>query len=465
VTPLEVTVPPLHRGQLEVAQHSARFKVISCGRRWGKSRLAATLTVLEGLQGRRAWWISPSFPMAGAAWRDLKELASQAGAEIRESEMTLTFPRGGFVKVKSSDRPNTLRGEGLDFVVIDEGAFQSEAVFSEELRPALADRRGRALIASTPNGRNWFYRAFLRGQDPAETDWQSWTFPTSANPFIQPAEIEAAKRDMTERRYAQEFLAIPTEDSGAVFRGVLEAATATPLDVPLQGQAYVAGVDWGKSDDSTVITVLDKASGGMVAIDRFSRIDYTVQVGRLKALCDRFRPSIIVVERNSIGDPLIEQLQRLGLPVEAFNTTNASKATIIDALTLAFEKREIRILPDPVLLGELQAFEMERLPSGLMRYAAPEGLHDDTVMSLALAWYARGGRRGSNAGWLGLAEAHNKAKAEREKSANSDTPLPNVGPLAEPRPITPAEIYFATYGGRHGGPSAQLLAQFKGVPR
>jgi hypothetical protein len=89
-----------------------------------------------------------------------------------------------------------------------------------------------------------------------------------------------------------------------------------------------------------------------------------------------------------MGEPLIEQLQRQGLPVQPFITTNATKAAAIDALSLAFERGELTILSDPVLVGELQAYEAQRLPSGMLRYTAPEGMHDDTVISLALAWQA-----------------------------------------------------------------------------
>jgi hypothetical protein len=113
-----------------------------------------------------------------------------------------------------------------------------------------------------------------------------------------------------------------------------------------------------------------------------------VQRARLGALAARYNPSAIIAESNSIGEPIIEQLQRDGLPVTGFQTTNATKAAIIEALALAFEQGSIKILNDPVLIGELQAYEMARLPSGMTRYGAPEGLHDDTVMSLALAWSA-----------------------------------------------------------------------------
>ena len=91
-----------------------------------------------------------------------------------------------------------------------------------------------------------------------------------------------------------------------------------------------------------------------------------------------------------MGEPLLELLQREGLPVQGFQTTNASKAGIIEALALAFERREITIPNDSVLVSELQAYEMMRLPGGSFRYSAPEGMHDDTVMSLALAWHGIG---------------------------------------------------------------------------
>jgi len=123
-------------------------------------------------------------------------------------------------------------------------------------------------------------------------------------------------------------------------------------------------------------------------MDRFNRIDYAVQRGRLGALADRYMPTVIMAESNSMGEPIIEQLQRDGLPVRGFNTTNATKAQIIEALGLAFERGDLAILADPVLIGELQAYEMTRLPSGMVRYSAPDGMHDDCVMSLALAWLA-----------------------------------------------------------------------------
>jgi hypothetical protein len=98
--------------------------------------------------------------------------------------------------------------------------------------------------------------------------------------------------------------------------------------------------------------------------------------------------AVFTVQQNSVGQPVIEQLDRDGLPIQPFTTTNASKAQAIEALALAFERGEIRILNDPVLVSELVAYQAERLPSGLLRYGAPGSQHDDAVMALAMAWTA-----------------------------------------------------------------------------
>jgi len=314
----------------------------------------------------------------------IRRLVAQIpGAIVRESERMVTLPNGGTIQVKSADSPDGLRGEGLDFVVIDECAFVREEAWTEALRPALADRKGSALFISTPKGRNWFWRLW-HGADGKT--WRAWRFTSYDNPFLDPAEIDAARDNLPERVFQQEFMAEFIEDSGGVFRRVMEAATAQGEDAATAGAEYVIGVDWGKHNDFTSLAVLNTGRRALVHLDRFNQIDYAVQLGRLRALVERFKPTAIIAEMNSMGEPLVEQLQREGLPVQGFQTTNASKTQAIDALALAFERGDLSIIPDPVMVGELQAYEMERLPSGMVRYSAPAGLHDDTVMALALAW-------------------------------------------------------------------------------
>jgi len=380
---LSVTMPTLHAGQREVASHPARFKVLAAGRRWGKTRLGTLMCLDVALNGGRAWWVAPSYPMATVGWRGIKQLARQIpGVEWRETDRLITLPTGGTIQVRSADRPDSLRGEGLDFLIIDEAAFVREEAWTEALRPALSDRQGRAVIISTPKGRNWFWRAYQRGVS-GDPEWHSWKLPTASNPFIDPAEVEAARRMLPETIFQQEYLAEFIEDAGLVFRKVRQA-TWTPPAKPEPGRRYVMGVDWAQAHDWTVLTVIDDLRR-VVAIDRFNQIAWDVQRGRLRAMADYWHVMEIWAEANSIGGPNIEALQAEGLPVRGFTTTSESKQQLMVALQLAFERGDIRIPDDPVLIAELEAFEATRLPSGRWRYEAPSGMHDDTVISLALA--------------------------------------------------------------------------------
>jgi hypothetical protein len=193
------------------------------------------------------------------------------------------------------------------------------------------------------------------------------------------------RQTMPERIYAQEILATFLDDAGGVFRGVINSATAS-ISKPEDGKQYVYGVDWGKHNDYTVIVVLDPDTKKQVYLDRFNQIDYHLQTSRLKSICEQYKPLEIIAERNSMGEPLIEHLQRESLPVSPFTTTNASKAQAVESLSMAFERNQIEVINDPDMIAELQAYEATRLPSGMLRYSAPNGLHDDCVMALALAW-------------------------------------------------------------------------------
>ena len=374
-----------HAGQLEVHNSDARFKVLSAGRRWGKTRLGVNECLDVAAQGGRAWWVSPSYKTSEVGWRPLRQITRKIpGAEIRLVDRVVNFPGGGFVAVRSADNPDSLRGEGLDFVVMDECAFMQKEAWTEAIRPALSDRQGKVLFISTPKGRNWLWEIYQRGVS-GEDGWQSWTFPTSSNPFIAKEEIEAAKRDLPEMIFRQEYLAEFIDDAGGVFRRVQEAAVLEPKEYE-EGKQYIAGVDVAASVDFTVVSVLDAESKEMVYLDRFNRVDYPVLIDRLEAVYHRYHMTSMVVETNSIGRPVIDELATRGLNIVPFTTTSATKQAIIQSLQSALENGSILVLNNPVLIGELLSFESKRAPSGSFTYSAPDGMHDDCVMSLAIAW-------------------------------------------------------------------------------
>ena len=386
----------LHPGQAQVMDSRARFKVVACGRRWGKTELGKTALLLTALQGKgRAWWLAPTILMASQVWRDLKNsLRDLPFASVNETERRIDIA-GGMIAVRSAHHPDSLRGEGLDLAVLDEAAFMQPRVWQEIVRPMLLTTRGSAIFLSTPLGKNWFYDLFRVGMDSAESDYAAFHFATASNPLISRDELEGIRRRTTEPIWRVEYLAQFSDDGGAVFRGIREAVSSVRDHAPIAGHSYVAGIDWGRSHDFTAIAIVDATDRRLVALDRFNQIGWALQRGRLQELARTWGADAILAESNSIGEPNIEALQNDGLPVRGFAMTAKSKSPLIESLALAIERGELALLDDETLLGELASYGLERLPGGGYRYGAPAGMHDDTVIALALAWHGavQGGAR------------------------------------------------------------------------
>lgn len=342
------------------------------------------------LQGKPVAWFGPTYKSVADTWRELCSLLADITCSRNEQEKRLELLGGGVIDVWSLDSPDAGRGRKYALVVIDEAAMipNLSQVWQESIRPTLTDLHGSAWILSTPRGMNDFKTLFDVGQDCERQDWISWQMPTAANPFMDPAEIDAARQDLTEAAFNQEYLAQFIDSEGSVFRRVFDLATADPKVKPETGHEYIIGCDWGRSQDYTVFIVVDATAHKVVALDRSNHVDYALQRNRLRALCETWQPKRIIAEQNSIGQPIIEQLRREGLRIEPFTTTNASKTIAIEGLALAFERGDIQILNHPVLVNELIAYRAERLPTGSTRYSAPPGQHDDCVMALAIAWSA-----------------------------------------------------------------------------
>ena len=371
------------------------LKVVTMGRRWGKTMMCGSVALACANAGAIVAWVAPTYKQSRPLWRFVEKLIAPVSSAVRvnRTEREVIFPTDGSITVYSADAPDSLRGNAFDLVIIDEAARVAEDAWTDAIQPTLADRNGRAYLISTPHGRNWFYREFIAARSDMKHA-AAFTAPSSANPNpnIKRA-AELARTRVPERTYRQEWLAEFIEDGGGVFRRVRQCATATAQERPLPGHAYVFGVDWARSNDYTVITVIDVALMAVVCIDRFSDVDYRTQTARLIGLYERFRPSGIYSEGNSMGGPLTEDLQARGLPVVRFDTTAQSKPVIIQALELAFERESIHIIPDETLISELESYEQERTTTGI-RYGAPAGMHDDCVMSLAIALFGAG-RSGS----------------------------------------------------------------------
>jgi len=308
---LSLSIPARHPAQRQVVDEAARFNVLACGRRWGKSWLGVDLLIDAAVQGKPVAWFSPTYRMLSDAWRMVREVVQPVTVAARADEHRIELMSGGTVDMFSLDNPDTSRGRKFAKVIIDEAAMSPnlEPAWTNVIRPTLADLRGGAWFMSTPRGHNYFWQLYNLGIDRAE-GWRSWRKPTATNPYIGADEIEAARRTLPERVFAQEFLAEFIEDGGAVFRGVYKCANGTPME-PQADHAYVMGVDLARLADFSVIAVLDTSVDpiALVHLDRFNKIDWTFQVGKVRAIAERYHVSMIQVDATGLGDPVIELLR------------------------------------------------------------------------------------------------------------------------------------------------------------
>ena len=378
-----------HVGQATVMNHDARFRVVACGRRWGKSEMAAHLALERALEepGATVWWVAPSYDQANAyGFDNIKPLASpDVLVDVtRTKPRALEFDTGATISFRSAEREDSLRGPGVDFLVIDEAGSVPERAWTEELRPALSDTLGDSVFIGTPRGRNWFYRWFQRGQNPDHDDVASWQAPTYQNPHVPDEEIDDAREDMPERKFDQEYLAEFVDDTGGVFEDVRDHVDDYDLPVPpADDQAYAIGVDLARLEDYTAIVVLD-GDGRLVAFDRLNETSWTRIQRRVEELADSYAPSLVAVDATR-DNKIVQDLGQAGVSVKPVNF-GSKKDLLVDNLAVRLEAGDLTLSSDaPTLVNELEVYEYDVTASGTVRYAAPSGFKDDCVDALALA--------------------------------------------------------------------------------
>jgi hypothetical protein len=357
-----------HRGQLAVHRSKAPRRILIAGTRFGKSLCAsmeAIAAALEPCERSVGWVCAPTYDLCDRVFTQIQLIAARhlphriIAMKDVERRLLLRNMGGGVseLKAKSADNPVSLLGEGLDWLVIDEAARMKPAIWQTHLSQRLIDKKGWALLISTPRGKGWLWDLYQRGQGK-DPDYQSWQFPSSVNPHLDASLIEAERARIPERAWREAFGAEFLEGSGSVFRHVREAATGEFRE-PDRGARYIAGLDLAKVEDFTVLVILDRERR-VVFVDRFNRQDWSIQVSRIKAALDRYGRCSVCVDSTGVGEPVYEQLLEAGLNAEPYPFTAASKAALINNLALMLEQREL-VLPKPEicpeLIDELEAFE------------------------------------------------------------------------------------------------------------
>jgi len=330
-----------------------------------------------------------------------------------EGELYIELKNGSMIFAKSGDNPAGLRGEGLDGVVIDEAAFVKPEVWNEAIRPALSDKNGWALLISTPFGKNWFYEIFLRGLDENQTEYASFHYPSYANPILKKSEIDEMARSMPEIKYRQEILAEFCDSGGMVFKGLDKVLDSVPEE-PIPGEFYVVGVDLGRHEDFTVISVGKLSERRQVYKERFNKTDWDYIKDRIRAIYMKYNRGSILLDSTGYGDPIYEDLAKEGLNIHGVNLNVSTKPMIIENLQLMIENQIVHLIDDNEMKVEFGAYTYTIMPqSGNVRYEAASGFKDDQVIAIALMAYGMYG--GGSTGLIGLVDPD-----PREQEADYD---------------------------------------------
>lgn len=374
----------LHTKQLEIFHDKHRFKVVACGRRFGKTTLCANAIALRALAkpDQVLWIVSPTFPQTMYMWRQIKKiLPKKFIRSIKEGEKFIEIINGSTIWAKSGDNPDGLVGEGLDFCAIDEAARCKEEVW-EVLRPSLSDKHGECWFLSTPKGKNWFHQMYLMERiEP--TSYRSFCYPSHDNPILERKELDNMKAEMPELVYMQEVMAQFIDSGGIVFRNLQRCLGAMP-EPPREGGSYVAGIDLGRHMDWTVITIADTATNKVVFQDRFNQLDWTYQKDQIKNDVRKYNNATCVLDTTGLGDTVYDDLTNDGLSIEPYHFTNVTKNLLINNLMRTMDNGLVQLPADDELVSEFEAFGFEITDKGNITYGAPKGWHDDIVISVAL---------------------------------------------------------------------------------
>lgn len=356
------------------------------GRRWGKTLMAGSVALACANAGAAVAWVVPTYKNARPVWRFAERTVATISKRltINKTERTIEFPSGGYLGIYTSDNPVGILGEAFDLVILEEAARIAPDVWQETIMPTLADRDGRAMLISTPRGRNWFYNEFQRGLGDGK-EQAAFTAPSSSNPIANIRKAyELAKTRVSSKTFRQEWDAEFVEDGGGVFPNISELSNLKEI-APIPKHSYLIGVDWARSNDASVFSVWDEQTKQETKVSHLADTDYSAQIARLKGLHLRYNGARVIAESNGLGDPLIRQAFDAGLPITPFYTSNLSKAQAVDNAVLLCEQKAIWFQDDPVGLGEMESFESSRTPTNLVKYAAPEGMHDDYVLARIIA--------------------------------------------------------------------------------
>lgn len=381
---IKYTRPALYGYQKSILDSQARFTVTEASTKTGKTAshiiwLFEQPLVLKLKPGQKVWWIAPVYGQAEIAFNRMRNQVTDKGFfKVNETKLKLTLPTGAEIHFRSADKPDNLYGDDVFAFVFDEFTrAKEESWFALRTTITATNARGK-FIGNVKGKKNWGYRLAQRakaGQDGFEY-FKITAYDAVECGLLKIEEVEQAKIDLPESVFRELYLAEPSEDGSNPFglnhikKQIRGISSNTPV---------CFGVDLAKSFDYTVIIGLDQ-SGNVCYFDRFQKDWNSTKQTIITTVKDR--PCL--ADSTGVGDAIVEDLQRSCRYMEGFKFSSNSKQQLMEGLANGIQQGLVSF-PEGHISSELENFEYEYGRSGV-KYSAPEGLHDDCVCALALAY-------------------------------------------------------------------------------
>ena len=379
---INIRLPKPHTAQQKIIDSKARWKVLMCGRRFGKSQIGIIVSITDILNSKQVAIITPEFGLAKDLHKDIVSfIPDRIIKENNKTDLYLELITGGSVKFFSGNSINAIRGRKYHKVIIDEAAFipDLQSSWEQVIRPTLTDYKGDGIFISTPKGKNYFHALYLKGLNKEE-GFESFHYTSYDNPHIDRAEIDDAKRELPSAQFNQEYLAMPLSDANNPFgtdninKNIITTFSMNPT--------VVYGIDVAKVNDYTVISGLDEG-GSMTYFDRFKLPWESIKLKISQLNADTMK----VIDSTGVGDVIFESLS-LDVPnIEGFKFTGESKPKIIYELIKDVEKGECKY--NQTTADEMHVFEFKYTSTGHIKFEAASGFHDDTIAAIAMANHYR----------------------------------------------------------------------------
>ena len=378
--------------QQEVWGDETRFKIVAAGRRTGKSRLAAWLLIVRALESDKGhvFYVAPTQGQArDIMWQTLLELGNPVIVSSHINNLQIKLINGATISLKGADRPETMRGVSLKFLVMDEYADMKPEVFEQILRPALADQKGDALFIGTPMGRNHFYQLYQYAEFEDDPTYKAWHFTSYDNPLLDAEEINVAKKSMSSYAFRQEFMASFEARGSEMFKEDWVKFTESPeygdyyIAIDLAGFEEVNKQRTKNSKlDETAIAVVKVNDNGHWHVENIvhGRWELSETARKIFEVVRDYRPIGIGIEkgiaRQAVMSPLTDMMKRYGMFFRVDELTHGNKKKtdrVMWALQGRFENGFITLSK-----GEWNSRFLDQL------FQFPDPLtHDDLVDALA----------------------------------------------------------------------------------